>query len=574
MPKPATKPKNPIDEALSHFHDCDYDAAEGCFRGLLEQAPDNVQARYHYALLLNETKRYKEAGTLIKGLMETENASPEYLAALGLAVHRQERFQQANQLYEEALTINADSAVVYRNHALMFMDLKKFGKAYQRLKKSVALDPDDAGAQNGLAIACLKCSLMDEAEEASRKAIDLRPKYEAAHANLLGILNGANKLSEATEHLKITRELFPEGTICTFNEAIILRRNGKFKDAISILESGRYPKEDPVVVMEASRELGLSYDRDGQVDKAFAQFEKFNKLAIEAWNINAQRKKEYQDELDQCKKLFTPEWVKSWTSCDVSPEENTPAFIISFPRSGTTLLQYILDAHPSIYAAEEIPAMDMVMKGLQNNPGPYPACLADLDEEQILESQARYFQAHKNTRQWQDCDLLIDKYPLATAYIGMIHRLFPQAKLIFAQRHPCDAILSCFMQFFQPNKAMVHLYDMGDIVNLYCNVMDLWRQYEEVLPLDVHYLRYEDVVDDFKSAAKDVIKFLDLPWDDAVLDYQKKFLETATSRTPSFEQVSEKIYDRSRYRWERYRKHFEPYLEQLEPYITGFGYRP
>jgi Sulfotransferase domain len=123
-----------------------------------------------------------------------------------------------------------------------------------------------------------------------------------------------------------------------------------------------------------------------------------------------------------------------------------------------------------------------------------------------------------------------------------------------------------------PNEASVHLYSLQDAVNLYTKVMDLWQVYEASLPIKVHYVRYEDIPSDFKGTVGNLLKFLDVPWDDTVLSYDKKVKEKANVISPSYSQVSEKIYDRAKYRWLAYREHLEPYLEQLRPYAERFGY--
>ncbi|MCB1580037.1 MAG: sulfotransferase, partial [Alphaproteobacteria bacterium] len=246
--------------------------------------------------------------------------------------------------------------------------------------------------------------------------------------------------------------------------------------------------------------------------------------------------------------------------------------LIHFMRCGTTLLQHILNAHPDLYASEEVHAFAMVEEQIQKTQGPYPQSLANLNADQVRHYRQIYYDIHKRQREWAEGKILVDKYPMLANMTGLVHRLFPNAKFLFICRHPCDVVLSCYMQLFVPNPATVHCYHLEDAVKLYVEFMELWTQYERVLDLSVHYVCYENITENFEAEIRPVLEFIGVPWDDAVTRYNEKVLE-ANVISPSYEQVSETIYKRAAYRWEKYKEHLEPYMEQLEPYIEKFGYK-
>ncbi len=206
-------------------------------------------------------------------------------------------------------------------------------------------------------------------------------------------------------------------------------------------------------------------------------------------------------------------------------------------------------------------------------PGGHPDGLATIDPAQLAGLRAFYF---AELDQHLDPDdrsaVVIDKMPLNTVYAGLIHRNFPQARFLFAQRHPCDCVLSCFMQDFEINEPMANFLDLEDAARLYDKVMSLWQQYRAVLPLEVHTLRYENLIEAFEETLTPALDFLGVGWDDGIRNYAKTAFRRTWITTPSYNQVTQRLYARARGRWERYREQMQPVLPILLPWVRRFGY--
>ena len=157
-------------------------------------------------------------------------------------------------------------------------------------------------------------------------------------------------------------------------------------------------------------------------------------------------------------------------------------------------------------------------------------------------------------------------------HVGSIHRVFPDAKFILALRHPCDCVLSCFMQTFKLNGAMMNFLSLEQSARLYAAVMELWTVYRQKLDLDVHVVKYEELVQDLEGTCRPLIRFLGLEWDDNLHNYQKTALERGSIHTPSYSQVVQPLYKRASGRWTNYREQMEPVLPVLQPWIEAFGY--
>ena len=155
---------------------------------------------------------------------------------------------------------------------------------------------------------------------------------------------------------------------------------------------------------------------------------------------------------------------------------------------------------------------------------------------------------------------------------GFIHRLFPAAKFILVLRHPCDCVLSCFMQQFALNDAMANFATIEESANLYNEVMSLWQVYCDKLPLEVHTVKYEDVIADTRGTIEPLLSYLGVPWSDNILDYRKTAASRENINTPSYSQVTEKLYSTAAGRWTRYADQMEDVLPVLAPWIEKFGY--
>jgi hypothetical protein len=196
----------------------------------------------------------------------------------------------------------------------------------------------------------------------------------------------------------------------------------------------------------------------------------------------------------------------------------------------------------------------------------------DLDDNDITFLRAEYFAVVNAALVRRPDTKLVDKFPLNIVWAHLIQRIFPHAKFILALRHPCDACLSCFMQNFGPNPAMQSFLSLSHTVQTYTAVMRLWREQTRLLPLQVHPIRYEDLVGDFQGQAGALLDFLGLGWDSRVEAFAAHALERGHIGTPSYHQVTRPLYRDALARWEGYAAQFSPFIGDLTPFIAAFGY--
>lgn len=450
----------------------------------------------------------------------------------------------------------------------------EYGKALQRvgsgnealapLGAAARLDPSNPDALVTLGLTLAGLAQPDQAERAYRFALRADPRSPAAFLNLAILLEQANRLDElAALAGRATADGLPRDER-DYVEALLLRRQGRLDEALRLAQSSFPESLDPAM---KALFVGQVADRLGDADTAFAAFDDMNRMTAakpEARRFDGSEHRLYVEGLAAA---TTAEWVASWRPAEPERAQPAPAFLLGFLRSGTTLLDTILMGHDSTHVLEEEP----ILAHLEDMVGDL-ARLGQLRKEDVDALRRRYFSQATAGNAHTPGALIVDKNPLASLRAPLIHRLFPDARFIFALRHPCDVVLSCFMQNFQVNQAMASFLDLRDAALLYDRVMAYWQHCRELLPLAVHTIRYEDLVEDVEAEIRPLLAFLGLGWDEKVLDHQRAAEERGFIRTPSYAQVTEGIYSRASGRWVRYRRHLEHVLPILAPWAERFGY--
>ena len=488
-------------------------------------------------------------------------------------IHRlikQGRVQDASSAFSSLHLAYPEDALILREWGLFALSINRRDEALTQLQRSATLNPHDARTHNALGQAWQRFYRYRDAEVAFRNAVNADEGYAAAHSNLIACLERQNKIDDAFQHLKTARALCPDSNLFDVREAIILRRQKKYREAVAILDKNDYPQDNMTRLLALNERANL-LDCLGDYGEAFSAYDEFADLARNTWSITNHSKSVYLERITHYRSAFTADLIDSWPSSKGASLTPQPGLLIGFPRSGTTLIQHILQTHPAIHSTEEVPAIPRIAEQLERN-GNYPECLRNMTDTEVQRFHDIYFKIHKGEPDWKDKSVLIDKYPLLSIHAGLFYRIFPGCPIIFALRHPCAAIWSAYTQMFIPNEALIHTYSLEDTVTLYCKTMELWLHYKSIIPFKAMYVRYEDLIDNMPSVTAAILEFLGLPWDDDVLRFHHHALKRGDIRTPSYSQITQPIYSDSKEKWLHYRTHFEPYFKQLKPYADKWGY--
>jgi hypothetical protein len=267
-----------------------------------------------------------------------------------------------------------------------------------------------------------------------------------------------------------------------------------------------------------------------------------------------------------------PEDVVSWQDANAPGVEDSPIFIVAFPRSGTTLLEQILDAHPSLRSMDETPFLQRALEGVIDRGIRYPSELGRLSAAQLQEIRDRYWSQVRSRVELHSGQRLVDKNPLNMMRLPLIRRLFPHARTVLAVRHPCDTVLSCFQQQFRAPDLAFICRDLPTLATNHKTAFDFWYAQLPLLGAATLELQYELLVADFAAEVRKLAEFLLLPWDEALLTPGEHARAKGYISTPSYSQVVQPINRKSVGRWKCYEKHFKDAGPILMPYVKRWGY--
>ncbi|MGH8126256.1 MAG: sulfotransferase family protein, partial [Rhodanobacteraceae bacterium] len=167
---------------------------------------------------------------------------------------------------------------------------------------------------------------------------------------------------------------------------------------------------------------------------------------------------------------------------------------------------------------------------------------------------------------------LVDKNPLNMSWLPMIQRMFPHAKFIFAIRHPCDVIVSCYLQDFRAAPLAAACRSLENLARTYVAAMENWLYHSQLFGVDVFLSRHEDLVADTPGHVRRIAAFLGLDDAEPMLHFDTRAREKGFIRTPSYTQVIEPVHARAVGHWQQYREYLQDVLPVLKPMLDHWGY--
>ncbi len=536
---------------------------------------DNKDADVHNDLgtALSTIGKIEDAIEAYKASIKLNPGNPLALNNLGNDLFQLGEYDQAKDAYLKAIDIEPRYPDAHFNLANTYVACSQFEEAIDSFKTTIRIKPDYVEAYFNLGNALSNTGQYEEAINHHKKAVQLKPDYAEAFSNLCEIYEKQHMLAELKSTIGRAREALPgDEPWLLYRTAQLASREKRLDDARNILESINLDSAQPRLKISCSELLAKTYDKLGLFSLAFDQFEITNQLTTEFFESPQASARNYMDKVLQLSESWSSATRVKWPSIQKLDRQASLAFLVGFPRSGTTLLDTILRSHPDVSVVEEMP-MVKAMKDHLVDPAT-PELLTGLSNDQVSELRQVYFnELHSCAELDGSHKLIIDKFQLNLMNVGLIHRIFPDARFILALRHPCDCVLSCFMQYFKVNEAMANFLNLQQSARLYDAVMNLWVHYNNALDLEVESLKYEDLVQDLQGTVEPILNFLDLEWDKNLLEYQKTALSRGRIKTPSYNQVTQGLYTQASGRWVNYKEQIEQVIPILEPWVEKNGYK-
>ena len=520
-----------------------------------------------------QTQRFELAIPL---LSKATQINPNYAAAhnnLGAALKELGEYQSAIKCCKKAIQISPNYADAHNNLGAALKEVGEYPNAISCSQKAIQIQPDLESAHLNLGLVFQELGEFKKSISCFQKAIQIRPSYIKAHQNLMEAYEKTNQKKELKSAILNAQTLIKDNPIIKLYKGIMFNNNEEFPEAKNCLESISFDTKNIKNEILRVSTLAKCYDRTEDSDKAFNYFTKANKLFPQIRKVKYFDKNRYLEEIKIRKNYFKKFTIEKWSTLKLSSKEPSPIFLIGFPRSGTTFLDTILRSHPLIEVIEEKFMVKKLIDSLSQLPNGGLQGLKEIENDQLEKIRKTYFESlrlhikNKNTSK-----LYIDKLPLNIIHVGEIIRVFPDAKFIVSLRHPCDCVLSCFMQDFELNDAMANFLDLDDAAHLYDDVMHLWTQYTSIFSINYHEIKYENLVKNFEPTVKSILNFLKLSWNTSMLEYSKTATKRENIATPSYAQVIKPIYSYAIGRWKRYEKQTTNIYPILEKWIKKFNY--
>lgn len=465
------------------------------------------------------------------------------------------------QLTQMAEEFPSDAKPLRQLH-MLFKTESRDEDALQAIQRAVEREPSDLELR--LALASHQVSMLQhsDAEETYRQVLAQDPANELGNLGLAVVFELTNRSQALSALVGEAAERCVSEHALNFIRAFDHRRAKNFDAGLVALS--QVPEE-----LESARRahlLGQLEQGAGHYDEAFRAFERMNEIQLEDSSQPEERAADYRTIVQTRLDALTPEYSSRWQDTPVD-DRPSPVFLVGFPRSGTTLLDTILMSHPNIEVLEEEPALRE-----SNHVIPDFAALPNVTSDLVQKARDTYFESAATFTPLKKGNLLVDKNPLAINAIPFIVRMFPDARIILALRHPCDVVFSCFSTNFKLNDGMANFLRMDTTAELYDLSFRFFERSRDLLGPQVHTVYYEKIVENRDAELRPLFDFLGLDWHDAVLDHETTARGRAYIKTASYAQVVQPIYKQSAGRWHNYRKHLETVIPLLRPWAEKFGY--
>lgn len=421
----------------------------------------------------------------------------------------------------------------------LLMQTGQFTRALPEYRALVGRAPGYAEAWLGLAGACERANDLEGMQDALTRvqALRLNPAQQAGVSQMQG---------------KLASRRNDNDTACRFLGAAF---------------EAEVP--DPLWKSQVGFDYGQSLDKVGRHAEAWQAFNAAHAIRNRI-KADAAGDRQALDFFTLLRAPVSGHWPALAAPADQRPD---PVFVVGFPRSGTTLLEQILDARDGLVSFDEQPYLPKTLLALQQAGIDYPAGLDALDADVRQRLRDYYFTQTEARVPMPGNRRLVDKNPLNWARLPLIRAVFPQSRIILALRHPCDVILSCYMQNLRSTVLGGAFSDFGSIADLYIAMAEYWQALQPKLDLPVLVSRYENLVQDPERSTREIAAFLDLPWDANWLDNSTHARSKAIIHTPSYAQVLQPLNTKALGRWRYYRPYFDAaVMARLEPAISLMGY--
>jgi tetratricopeptide (TPR) repeat protein len=502
---------------------------------------------------------------------------PSRLLAAARSLWAENRFDDAIELFEDAMRREPNNVRNYVFAARAYAERHDFERMEKTHERLIRRAPRHPGVHHYIGETYGILKLPDRAIASYHRAAHLPGAGPPTWMELASLYERAHRLDEAEELIERTVRSSYSHPLVPLVRGRIQRRQKRFEDAEATFLSviAKVPS-DSEWACQAWGELALMRDTRGDFDGAIEAIENCKRSQRRGEEVWLKASDKVHAQMRELIAAVTRDDFRRWRDDvrDLSPRRT--ALLTGFPRSGTTLLEQLLDAHPDLVSSEERDLIGREMfysVAFRRGNTPLLEILQQLTMREIDNQRRRYFAGMEYLLGEPIGDRMhLDKNPAYNLTIPLMLRIFPETRLIVALRDPRDVVLSCYLRYLPVTTVSVRFLDVQRTAERYALDMTAWLKYRELVDVPWCEVRYEDTVADAEGQARRALDALGLAWNNEVLEYRKRLMTTKKVTSPTYEAVAQPIYMRAIGRWKNYEQLLEPALATLEPFIREFGY--
>ena len=493
--------------------------ASECARRLLGAKPDLVEGHFLVGLIATELKQNWTAvsafGSVTK-LKPDHAAAWAQLARLFMVAGQPAR---ADGALAKAVEHNDDNPLVLDVIGAVYTLLGEEEEAAKWIRRALKQQPDNVNYLVNLANNQMFLGRLEAAEDALDKALSRHPENANAHWLLSGIRKATDR-----KHIEVLQRLVANEDRNPRALAFLYYGLGKELEDLEAWDEAF----DAFASGAAARRKTIDFDEQAEVEM-------------------------YRAFVD----TFTAEWLQHGAAGHDDP---SPIFVVGQPRTGTTLVERIITSHSQVFSAGELKQFGQCVRRLADyrEPKRHSAKLAAQAAGVDCERLGKAYMA-TTAKMRGDLPRFVDKLPPNYLYIPLILKALPKAKIVHLTRNPMDACFASFKQLFAD--AYPHSYDQEEMARHHARYFDMMRTWRERFPGRFFDVSYEETAGNLEPNARALIEFLELPWEDACLEFHTQKAAVATA---SAVQVRQPAHTKSVGRWRRYERQLEPMRRTLE----------
>lgn len=544
--------------------------AELEFTKAIELNPDFAQAHLNMGYVLRARRKFTYAAASFQNAIALDPDRHSAYHGLGTVYMAQNTPEEAIECFKKALELQPDDFDTLLDLGILLHSLGRLHQSVNAYKQAISLRPDSARAFSNLGAVLLERRNLKAAESAFRQAIQIEPGLADPYAQLGAMFDEQGRLEEMQAVIQDGLAVDPDNKQLNFEAARLAERQGFPKKAIDLLTRFDLTALDSKMAQQYRYELGRACDRAGDTGMAYLHASEANRLATLNWRAHSVDLQSIPGMIDRLRVFLENSRIENK---EFGQATDTPVFLLGFPGSGTDFVAEVVRHHGKIQVVPNPSTLGAVVGVASQYDGGYPACLSDIDDERLARLRQVYFaQADKVMERQADC-VLVDNQTINSMHAVMIARLFCKPLTVLVVRHPCDVVLGNFMQNYSMNDTNAHFLTLEGTVALYEKSMALWQQYEKKLALDIHMIRYEDLLENLEGEITRLLRAMGLEEDDALRAYLGRLSGGGEATGSSYRLHSNPLDANSHYRWRAYADQLRPYFERLQPFVDHFAYQ-